>query len=540
MSLTKVHNRMFAQTVFNVKDYGALGDDSNDDTAAAQAAIDAAETEGGGVVLFPEGTYLLNSFYSGYTPSGRSNDVARLYIDGDNISFVGQGAKLTTSTGDGDRRHFFFANGSENIHFEGFIFDNKGVASTTRRTQAITTNGTKNITIQKCTVENECLGFFIGKNSQYTSITECHIDGSLALNTGGDDAKPSGDQTDGTVSDIVISKCFIENCSEAIDINHDTTDFIISENYITLSSGSEEALDIGGSTVCRNGVISNNFIVVNSADADGILLKQETKDVEVTGNRINYTAATSTTNYGVRLNASNLDNFKITDNTIKNFSRGIVSETSAGTNFTINQNFIADCATSGIVIHATFGSISDNIIDMSDSGNTGTAMQLLGSQFNCCGNNITGNSNMSKTFEIDASNTVCKGNNIVGGVVPVTLNANNIVFDGNSISSGTSTAIDVDGPENVVVSNNIVFNNDSASSATATIDFANVTNGSATGNMIYDTRSSGQTELGKIVAAATCDFILFANNTISNTVTSPGQVTINGAVSNSSNTDNLV
>jgi hypothetical protein len=58
--------------------------------------------------------------------------------------------------------------------------------------------------------------------------------------------------------------------------------------------------------------------------------------------------------------------------------------------------------------------------------------------------------------------------------------------------------------------------------------------------MIYDTRSSGQTELGKIVAAATCDFILFANNTISNTVTSPGQVTINGAVSNSSNTDNLV
>ena len=45
------------QESVSVKDFGAVGDGSNDDTTAIQAAINAVQTAGGGTVFFPPGTY---------------------------------------------------------------------------------------------------------------------------------------------------------------------------------------------------------------------------------------------------------------------------------------------------------------------------------------------------------------------------------------------------------------------------------------------------------------------------------------------------
>lgn len=45
---------------FNVKDYGATGNGSTDDTTACQNAINAAVAEGGGAVFFPPGNYIIN------------------------------------------------------------------------------------------------------------------------------------------------------------------------------------------------------------------------------------------------------------------------------------------------------------------------------------------------------------------------------------------------------------------------------------------------------------------------------------------------
>src|SRR5581483_1515545 len=44
--------------VFNVKDFGAAGDNQADNTTAIQKAIDAAERGGGGKVLIPAGVYV--------------------------------------------------------------------------------------------------------------------------------------------------------------------------------------------------------------------------------------------------------------------------------------------------------------------------------------------------------------------------------------------------------------------------------------------------------------------------------------------------
>lgn len=59
MSLTKVTYSMIDGPVFNVKDYGAVGNGSTDDTAAINAAIDAAFAVGGGVVVFMPVTYAI-------------------------------------------------------------------------------------------------------------------------------------------------------------------------------------------------------------------------------------------------------------------------------------------------------------------------------------------------------------------------------------------------------------------------------------------------------------------------------------------------
>lgn len=48
------------QTVFNIKDYGAVGNGTTDDTAAINLAITAAFTHGGGKVYIPNGLYLVD------------------------------------------------------------------------------------------------------------------------------------------------------------------------------------------------------------------------------------------------------------------------------------------------------------------------------------------------------------------------------------------------------------------------------------------------------------------------------------------------
>lgn len=70
---------------FNVRDYGATGNGSSNDTPAIQRAIDAANAAGGGTVLFPSGTYqsrntihmrsnIIMQVDAGATVRGASND----------------------------------------------------------------------------------------------------------------------------------------------------------------------------------------------------------------------------------------------------------------------------------------------------------------------------------------------------------------------------------------------------------------------------------------------------------------------------------
>jgi Ca2+-binding RTX toxin-like protein len=74
-------------TVFNARDYGALGDGVTDDTQAIQAAIDAAAVTGGEVYL-PEGTYIVSSHL-------QADASSCLYLRS-GVTLAGDGAGATT------------------------------------------------------------------------------------------------------------------------------------------------------------------------------------------------------------------------------------------------------------------------------------------------------------------------------------------------------------------------------------------------------------------------------------------------------------
>lgn len=70
--------------IYNVKAYGAKGDGTTDDTSEIQSAIDAAGLAGGGIVFFPEGTYLISSALT-------------VYEDNVVIQGIGNGTKISTN-----------------------------------------------------------------------------------------------------------------------------------------------------------------------------------------------------------------------------------------------------------------------------------------------------------------------------------------------------------------------------------------------------------------------------------------------------------
>jgi polygalacturonase len=102
-----------AQSTYNVKDYGAQGDGSTNDTNAVQAAINAARAAGSGTVYFPSsgGCYLVSSLtaYSNIDYSGQSESVciqgssnnASIFVTASGSAFSNSRISDLTFTGNG-------------------------------------------------------------------------------------------------------------------------------------------------------------------------------------------------------------------------------------------------------------------------------------------------------------------------------------------------------------------------------------------------------------------------------------------------------
>ncbi len=107
----------------SVKDFGAVGDGSTDDTVAIQAAITAVGTAGGGVVFIPNGTYLLSATLT--------ITLAKTTIRGQSKG----GTIITRATNYGSTFDFHGDSGT------GALLGDCGIESLTITSTALTTSG---------------------------------------------------------------------------------------------------------------------------------------------------------------------------------------------------------------------------------------------------------------------------------------------------------------------------------------------------------------------------------------------------------------
>lgn len=231
MALTKVNNRMIDGSSFNVLDYGAVGDGLTDDTTSIQAAINAANTAGGGSVCFPSGTYLISSTLNG-------NDDIHLYADGNariksNISGTG-GAIIK------------FLDKS-NFSVKGLEIEGLNDASATAERGIDVRSETNTI--------NSCTNFDISDNRIYN----CYTGIKMGIT-------PSASTVEGMVSNGRVYSNYIEN-SKSFGIVHFAGVALVTTSGNVIKGSDSVGISVEDrstasthSTPCRTISVSDNVI----------------------------------------------------------------------------------------------------------------------------------------------------------------------------------------------------------------------------------------------------------------------------------------
>lgn len=145
MALTKVHNRMIDQNIFDVVDFGADPTGVADSRSAINSAFAACEAAGAGTVLFPNGTYYCSDVV-GSTMSANLTD----------IKVIGNGSKINLNpTTYANYSLFLYWPNLNSIHVQGIHIDGntKTAAGITIRNQSVTTSCNSAI-VEDCVVEN--------------------------------------------------------------------------------------------------------------------------------------------------------------------------------------------------------------------------------------------------------------------------------------------------------------------------------------------------------------------------------------------------
>ena len=194
-----------AQTSFDVRKYGARGDAATDDAGAIQKAINAAAEAGGGVVVFPRGTYLVTR-----TLKITSSDI-ELSGAGATIKLA-DGVAKTTKEGE---VHVIFGTGTKskriaNVRITGLTVDgNIYNQSGYYNPRGIVFEHAERVLVKDVTILRPFVGLDFGLNSDDCEARNCVIEDHAedGFDASGDANRTSG----GVTTNIRFINCHARN-----------------------------------------------------------------------------------------------------------------------------------------------------------------------------------------------------------------------------------------------------------------------------------------------------------------------------------------
>lgn len=317
MALTKAHNRMIEGAYVNVLDYGAKGDGSTDDTAAIQAALNAASL--GGVVYFPKGEYVVSTL----THTGPA--IRLLGSNAGNASNRTFGAlysstiRFTETTNDAftftDAGYF-----SKNVSFE-----NLGIMANTSG-YAIDIQKHGEFRFVDCLIDNRGAGGGVNLNEVYLiSFTDCYITKSDNFRASGSQAINIDNNGLGGIFNFFTSTVNGYGLGVNIDALYNDGTQLESFNFIG-SQANSNTVGLALSGYLRSGMITGSYFEGNSLAS--IQMIQGVQNFVISGCFFNDPANTSGNiklGRGAIANDDNIRNITISNCHISNINQyGII------------------------------------------------------------------------------------------------------------------------------------------------------------------------------------------------------------------------